>query len=376
MGDYVKQIRDYWAHFGNYARVIKGRIWLLRDPIRVNMQIINDSSQFVHAKAQLIHTNQSLYLTAVYGRNYGGDRKILWQDLEAIEPSIDSIGTIGHPLSWNNRASYSELKYARLDRALVNDFWIQDHPLSFAEYKPPGVSDHSPIIVSLKEYTSLGPKPFRFLDMWLDDPSLYAVVERAWSTKIKGNPMYRSKLEDAQNRLAQNPADRNLRDKEKEARDEFFSIARSEESMMRQKSRISWLCEGDTNSKFFHAAVKSRYHRNHIVVMEREDSTISYDPSEISNILVKFYWDLLNKYQNLAYNVPSPDKKLTDSEASHISRDDSEEEIREAVFSGEGSKVPGPDSFNGNFFKILNWARSHFSSSELLPQGQTAERGE
>ncbi|XP_077251745.1 uncharacterized protein LOC143890965 [Tasmannia lanceolata] len=105
--------------------------------------------------------------------------------------SLADLRSIGHPLSWSNRASLSERKYARLDRALINDIWLQDYPLASAEYRAPGISDHSPIVISLKEQSGLGPKPFRFMDMWFADSSLYPEVERAWAIKIVGNPMYR-----------------------------------------------------------------------------------------------------------------------------------------------------------------------------------------
>ncbi|XP_077252330.1 uncharacterized protein LOC143891672 [Tasmannia lanceolata] len=212
------------------------------------------------------------------------------------------LRSIGHSLSWNNRASLSERKYARLDRALVNDLWLQDFPLSFAAYRPPGISDHSAITVSLENQTSLGPKPFKFMSMWLDDVSVYPVVERAWANNCMGNPMYRlvyklkevkrqlvswnkgifgridvmlpiarRKLEDIQNQLAQNPADQRINKAEIEARDEFRVIARREGMLFKQKSRIEWLCQGDSNTKFFHAAVRTRNHLNHIMAMERED---------------------------------------------------------------------------------------------------------
>ncbi|XP_077252323.1 uncharacterized protein LOC143891665 [Tasmannia lanceolata] len=246
MKNHVKDICESWAFHGNYAHVIKGRVWILWDPMRVNLQILSESSQFIHAEVHLTQTNQRFHLTAVYGRNYGGDRKALWENLELVNAAIQgpwivlgdfnvirsydersggsphkqndiedfnsciyncclaNLRSIGHSLSWNNRATMSERKYARLDRALVNDLWLQDFPLGFAEYRPPGISDHSPIIVSLNTHTSLAPKPFKFMNMWFDDVSVYPVVERAWATKCIGNPMYRlvHKLKEVKRQLA------------------------------------------------------------------------------------------------------------------------------------------------------------------------------
>ncbi|XP_077251951.1 uncharacterized protein LOC143891204 [Tasmannia lanceolata] len=174
MKDHVYDICDSWNSFGNYNHVIKGRIWILWDPDRVKLDIQRDSSQFIHASVRLLQTNQAFKLTVVYGRNYGGDRKILWQDLKSLNSTIQDpwivmgdfnvirdhsersygalhnqhdiedfndcinscslmdLRSIGHPLSWNNRATVSERKYARLDRALINDLWLQHFPLAFA----------------------------------------------------------------------------------------------------------------------------------------------------------------------------------------------------------------------------------------------------
>ncbi|XP_077223064.1 uncharacterized protein LOC143856685 [Tasmannia lanceolata] len=220
----------------------------------------------VHADVKILQTNQSFNLTVIYGYNYGGDRRFIWSDLLDISPSIHlpwlvigdfnvtrfsdertsgappnitdieefnscitscdlkDLNTIGNPLSWSNRASEKERKFARLNRALVNDLWLLDHPISFAEYKAPAISDHSPILVYLKEHKRLRPKPFRFMNMRLDDASLYPIVERAWTTKL---PIVRSALEEVQHKLANNPSCRTLIE-ENQLREELIVVSNRE----------------------------------------------------------------------------------------------------------------------------------------------------
>ena len=55
--------------------------------------------------------------------------------------------------------------YSKLDRALVNDKWLDCFELSVATFLPEGSYDHSPILIKLLDYQDDGKKPFRFFNM-------------------------------------------------------------------------------------------------------------------------------------------------------------------------------------------------------------------
>ncbi|XP_077237252.1 uncharacterized protein LOC143878921 [Tasmannia lanceolata] len=141
------------------------------------------------------------FITAVYGFNKSHERNQLWNELISLSQTINNpwialgdfnatkfaderiggappvladlrdfnhcidccslsdLRSIGQSLSWNNSAKSSEPKWRRLDRALVNIDWLCQFPYSFAEYKPPGLSDHSPLVVQIYPIPSLGGKP-------------------------------------------------------------------------------------------------------------------------------------------------------------------------------------------------------------------------
>ncbi|XP_077242405.1 uncharacterized protein LOC143882910 [Tasmannia lanceolata] len=103
--------------------------------------------------------------------------------------ALSDLRSNGNNWTWHNRSQFNR-KIAKLDRSLVNDLWLQHFHHSYAEFLPPGISDHCPISIAMNMHQSLGPKPFKFMIMWREDKSVYPVVERAWSIKVHGTPMY------------------------------------------------------------------------------------------------------------------------------------------------------------------------------------------
>lgn len=43
---------------------------------------------------------------------------------------------------------------------------------------------------------------------------------------------------------------------------EVWKYVRVKESFLRQNSKVAWLSEGDSNSKFFHKVMKHRFKKN------------------------------------------------------------------------------------------------------------------
>lgn len=51
---------------------------------------------------------------------------------------------------------------------------------------------------------------------------------------------------------------------------EYNIAAKDEEKLLAQKAKIDWLCDGDTNSKFFHIVLKGRAHKSRIEAVHDE----------------------------------------------------------------------------------------------------------
>lgn len=68
----------------------------------------------------------------------------------------------------------------------------------------------------------------------------------------------RQKLHEVQNALNDNPKDSNLLSLQRRYSDNLWKALMHEEMLLKEKSRIQWLKEGDKNSSFFHNQLKNR----------------------------------------------------------------------------------------------------------------------
>ncbi|XP_077237123.1 uncharacterized protein LOC143878767 [Tasmannia lanceolata] len=454
MQRYIDEICGTWNSYGNYLSSDRGRIWLLWNPQMIHLNILLESDQFLHCEVRYLQTQINFNLTCIYARNKVIDRRVLWNQLHSISLNIvlpwittgdfnvtrfsdERIGganpnavemdefnnwvdscylfdlrSQGQSLSWNNRSKTGNLKLRRLDRAMVNSAWLENFPRSTNSYHHPGLSDHSPLIIQLDNNPHTIKIPFRFQSMWLEDSSVYEVVERAWQTKIEGTPLFcvtqklrevkkalktwntdtfgridiqapllRQQLDAIQNQLALSPTDINLRNAKEEIKDSYIRVARKEEILYMQKSRVNWLTLGDSNTAFFHSAMMAHQNQNNIQGTSTPDGTFSTDPSIISNTMVDFFSNLLNSSENNQPTaksiIPDPIRNLTTLQLDHLAKPFSKEEIWDTISSSDGNKAPGPDDFNGDFFKafwylvkddITEAILSFFSKGKMLPQ--------
>ncbi|XP_026396691.1 uncharacterized protein LOC113291366 [Papaver somniferum] len=93
--------------------------------------------------------------------------------------------------TWTNRRQDGTIVSSKIDRVMVNVEWIQQFQISKVEFLLPGISDHSPCIVSVAERRKHGPPPFRFYNFLFEEKDFMEVVRRGWNINVRGNPMIR-----------------------------------------------------------------------------------------------------------------------------------------------------------------------------------------
>ncbi|XP_021985781.1 uncharacterized protein LOC110881969 [Helianthus annuus] len=304
----------------------------------VDVMILSQSDQVIHAQLWSKTDNTSVFGSFVYVKNKYQDRRALWENLAGhailctdkpwfvmgdfnsalhMEDSLfgTSIQTIGmrefyecvknsglfdvkgHGMqyTWNQKPKEGIGLLRKIDRVMCNVKGLDMFPDAYVLYHAYRVSDHTPCILKLTNVPKGSkPKPFKFANFITSKPEFRICVEREWVKTVDGISMFsvtsklknlkpglrkilnqqgnlhlkvselRKKLDEIQCLLDKNPLDVELRNNESECLKEFQIAAYDEECFLKQKSKVEWLCTGDSNTTFFHNSLKCRNARNKI----------------------------------------------------------------------------------------------------------------
>ncbi|GAV81031.1 Exo_endo_phos domain-containing protein [Cephalotus follicularis] len=297
---------------------------------------------------------------------------------------VDDIKSVGRFFTWSNKRVGNFVVNKKLDRVLGNWEWHNHFNHSLAHFHNPGVSDHSLVSVSLSDFRSNGNKPFKFLNFWVKDDRFLDIVRRVWDQRAIDNPLetvlcklrnlkrelksvfkksnpsskneaIRVEIKTTQANLLLNPTNVGLLLKEKLLLSKLWKFNEEEESFLKQKSRIMWLRLGDSNNKFFHRSISALHHINHIGRLQKSDGSWACSPAEIEQVAVEHFSGFLGEQ-----GAPGSDsfrrvysKMLSEDQKALLGRGISDEEIRDAFWALNPEKAPGPDGFNGFFYRAV-----------------------
>ncbi|XP_074314072.1 uncharacterized protein LOC141649277 [Silene latifolia] len=246
----------YFSILTNYDQQDNGRIWVIWNKASLVVKPLSIGNQWIHVRVGSPGC-PNLQVSLIYGLNSLEGRAGLWSFMQHCNPNgpwiclgdyncvmntderisskpanlqaidefndaisasgLDELTTHGCTYTWTNKQDESDRKWMKLDRALVNLDWIQRFPDSYADALVAGVSDHSPLVITVQTNDVQRPKQFRYLNCWGQDPSFVHVVKTIWESEIHGCPMYRlithlklvkGKLKDLHKWVYSNVADR------------------------------------------------------------------------------------------------------------------------------------------------------------------------
>lgn len=123
-------------------------------------------------------------------------------------------------------------------------------------------------------------------------------------------------------------------------------------SLLSQKAKIRWIREGDVNSKVFHKAINCRRFRNGLTGIEVGGEWVE-EPGGVKEAVREHFRTQFQSRGMFRVEMPTnlDENKLDEGDGESLTREFSENKIKEAIWECDGSKSPGPDGFNMEFYK-------------------------
>jgi hypothetical protein len=219
----------HWMEIDNFHTHQGGRIVIMWDPQKYDIQMLECCSQVIHCEIFSKCTKEKFHLSCVYGHNNLAKRRGLWNSLmnwaggivlpwmcmgdfnnmlrteerrsgrpvtqheikdmqECCEVSgLMDVNSTGLFYTWSNGSVWS-----KLDRVMVGPSWPQHLVHINALFIPPGfISDHAASLTTIAENPSRGKKIFKFMNIWADHEEFNETVLNNWHTNHRGCEMFK-----------------------------------------------------------------------------------------------------------------------------------------------------------------------------------------
>jgi hypothetical protein len=228
--------------------------------------------------------------------------------------SLEDLGYFGSVFTWSNKFTKE-----RLDRGLCSAAWRGVFPHSRVLTLPPSQSDHCPILVEGSfepfHYTRI-PRLFHFEEMWTTHADCAQVIQRGWSHSLTEDPskqvilkiqstskalgdwhkgVFQHRLteiniiRDKLDTIMRLPFDAGHFDYQKVLNNQLQTLLSQNEIYWRQRSRVSWLKDGDRNTAFFHKKACNWRARNQISSLSDEQGVSQTDPESVQKIILNYF---------------------------------------------------------------------------------------
>uniref|UniRef100_A0A2N9G161 Reverse transcriptase domain-containing protein n=1 Tax=Fagus sylvatica TaxID=28930 RepID=A0A2N9G161_FAGSY len=307
--------------------------------------------------------------------------------MQGFRSVIDECGFVdlgfrGFPFTWCNNRCGNATTWLRLDRFMATNDWVVRFHTAVVHHLDSSVSDHKPIW--LTTYPIPGQqqrrRPFRFEDMWRVDPTCEPTITTAWVPRSRGSPMAQvqektnqcSRVLKQWSRVQFGNVTQKLKEKTDQLhqaeersvlgyghdlvisiRKEVQELLNREEKMWRQRSRTSWLKEGDRNTKYFHSRASHRRRRNSLLFLRLENGNIVTNEEQIATQFVNYYQELFTAVplEGIDGVLVGIQPRVTAEMNRSLTCNFTELEVLTALKQMAPLKAPGPDGMPPIFYQ-------------------------
>ncbi|KAK9930542.1 hypothetical protein M0R45_027578 [Rubus argutus] len=309
---------------------------------------------------------------------------------DEFQAMVDTCGLIlldlkGSPFTWTNGRGLSSHIEMLLDRCFCSLPWLDAWPLTSCSTLVRHCSDHNPILVVFEKYTSQGPSPFRFQQLWVQHPQFLSIVSSAWSSvNVYGCPQFilqqklkflkpllkdwnrtvfgnvdlvvdlaRISLEKIQLDISEAGFTDDRHNKEIEAHNVLANALLIQDQFWSSKAREKWVRDGDRNTGYYQRIAKIRRAQSFISHL-RIGSNLQTDVSLLRQHVVDYF---TKAFTNDGCSVDTGlvskliPSLVTVAENDCLTATPTPDEIKVVAFSMDPDSAPGPDGFSGHFYR-------------------------
>ncbi|XP_061357803.1 uncharacterized protein LOC133302092 [Gastrolobium bilobum] len=358
------------------AHGFTGGLWLLWNDDRCQVQALKQTHQFIHVRVTLADHQAFLY-TVIYASPREEIRKRLWDDLLQLSEDISvpwliagdfneiafpsekrggapvdtsrcnkfaslltdikmiDLEGIGSKFTWRGpRFLHLDRVFKRLDRACSNAEWrLMFHEGQVQE----NWRQDQRTVDSLRDFTPL---------------------IKQWNKDVFGNIHHKKnrligRLEGIQRAISEQNKS-HLEKIEGKIRGELEQVLEQEELLWFEKSRATWIAQGDRNTKYYHTKTIVRRRRSKILELKDDAGNLIREDHNIARVINAYFSKLFSEENHDRPWVQTLWPKVGDETAVNLGAPISKDEVRRAFFSMKDSKAPGEDGYTATFYK-KNW---------------------
>lgn len=131
----------------------------------------------------------------------------------------------------------------------------------------------------------------------------------------------------------------------------ILALASLERTIIRLRSRLLYLKDGDANTKLFHMQCSHRMRKKHITMLEYQ-GTVAIDQQDKAQALFCYFSEAIGSSAGTTAMVDLPSIGIEHMDLEHLEYPFSELEVWNTVKELPVDKSPGPDGFTAEFYRV------------------------